>query len=316
MTSRDDQDRLVALLAPYRTHTAIAAADPEGDVAQELRTMIIDTPRPGTAPDVPQRRPSPWRRRLLIAVPAAAALTAGAFGATMLLPPADPGTAPIPVPVGPAPAQALEITEDGDYVEVRVVDPLADTERFTEELAAAGYDIELSLAPVEPSSVGTIVFMETGDVGGGRSIEIIEAPGECGSEYGGGIGPCDVGLRIPEEFDSYAHVVFGRAATAEEGGEGAPEGAEGFESDANPGDAPIVTPEQREVLNSLYGMTLGEARETVESHGWTYELRGMFDAENEAIEAGEVTDDWYVNDVATLAGGVVLLWVNEEDQHG
>jgi hypothetical protein len=81
------------------------------------------------------------------------------------------------------------------------LDPAADPQRYREELAAHGLDIDLWLAAAGPESVGRVVFQED-DI---RGIEPVEAPGNCTAN-----GNCGVGVRVPLSYRGHARIVFGR----------------------------------------------------------------------------------------------------------
>jgi hypothetical protein len=87
-----------------------------------------------------------------------------------------------------------------------VTNPLAAPAIYRAEFAAHHLNMTLSLVPVSPSLVGTLVYM--GD--GGPGITTITARGRCWT--GGGGSACPVGVRIPLSFHGRASFTFGRAA--------------------------------------------------------------------------------------------------------
>lgn len=280
-----EQDELIQRVAATY-HLPESVATPTSPAAEELLDMIMKTSESVVIPARPVRRTPFWsRRRLLVGATAMAAL---AITAGILLPPDRPG--------GPAPAQAvaLEIATDGDYLEISINDPVADAERYRAELAEHGLDIELSLAPADPDRVGRVIFQEVGDTGTGPTLEVIEAPGDCGAD-----GSCSVVIRVPVAFSSYAHIVLGRTPLP---GEGGVEGATG--------DAPVLTPEESQRIASLIGMRVAEARTALAESGWTADYRVGDDSR--AATADEVPDDWYVTDAAPVGGGVIVLWADPD----
>jgi hypothetical protein len=106
-------------------------------------------------------------------------------------------------------AHALAFTRVGGYIDVIVRDPLADQASYNAEFKAHGLDITLSLVPVSPSLVGTVVEVSTSGPDG-DSITTITAKGRCWT--GGGGSQCPVGLRVPLGYHGQAALVFGRAA--------------------------------------------------------------------------------------------------------
>src|SRR3712207_4116674 len=116
MTDTDEhQDRLIRMLsAEPRIPSSVSRAT--GPAADDLRRHIMAGPRHDTQPVQAHRRRSSWslRRRLVFAVPVAAALAVLAFAVTAILPEASI--------VGPpaARADALEITRDKGYIDIRI----------------------------------------------------------------------------------------------------------------------------------------------------------------------------------------------------
>lgn len=256
-------------------------------------------------------------RRLLIGAPIAAALAAGGFAATALLP------SSAPEPLAPPEAAALEIDVEDGVVVAEVLDPDADPERYAAEFAEHGLDVELTLVPSSPTVVGNLVFLDS-DAGAeeldDRDVEIIEAPEQCTPNGG-----CPVGVRIPEGYQNQVHVAFGREA--EEG--------EQYDS-SNLATAPGEALEGVD----LTGMTVAEAEDVLAGHDQEaaeFRIEEQEAAEREAaeqageepvadppeqggqegVEVGQVREaedapgDYYVHDVVLWAPGEVLLFVGE-----
>ncbi|WP_238006668.1 hypothetical protein KZZ52_46590 [Dactylosporangium sp. AC04546] len=258
--TEQDQDRLVRLLAPPRA-VPPAAADPHGPAATALLEGI--------------RRANRTRHRFLIAVPAAAAAAVVAFVVIALLPGG-----------GPAPAHALDITRDSQFITIRIVDPDADPARYRQELARHGLNIELSLVPVDAGQVGRIVFSEVGDTGNGPKLEYVESPGHCSPN-----GSCAVAVRVPVTFTSYARLSFGRAAKAGEWIEG---GSAQENADAA----------------QLRGRTVADARRILGTRGQTATYRVGWQSLDTPED--QVPATWIVYDTAPLPDGVVALWVSAD----
>ncbi|MDG6103262.1 hypothetical protein Daura_17290 [Dactylosporangium aurantiacum] len=259
----EEQDHLVRLLSP--TVHVPSAAQAAGD---ELLRDILRT-----------ERPSPWRRRLLVAVPAVAGLAAAAVAVSALL--------PTSTPVGPAPAgAALAFTEDAGYLIVTIKDPAADPQRYRDELARHGLNIKIELVPANPQDVGKVVHEEVGDTGGGPTLEAIEDPGRCTAN-----GACQVGFKVPLNFTSYAVVAFGRTPLPGEFVEGG--------SDQQNADA-----------DALVGKRVSEARRLLVAQGRTAEYRVGWDSL--AATEAQVPGDWIVYDTAPVSNTVVVLWVSPD----
>jgi hypothetical protein len=167
----------------------------------DLAGQITATAVPPEAP----RRNHPRRRIVLVAAPLAAGLAAAAIVLATQ-------SQPAPVRAASHPAQAsltaaLSFTTSGGYITVIVRDPLADPSRYRAEFAAHHLQVTLTLVPVSPSLVGSLVYFSEPASGG---ITPITARGKC--RTGGGGSACPVGVRIPAGFRGQAQLVFGRAA--------------------------------------------------------------------------------------------------------
>ncbi|GGM05343.1 hypothetical protein ACFFX1_26425 [Dactylosporangium sucinum] len=264
--SEQDQDRLVRLLAPPRA-VPPAAADPDGPAATALLESIRHANRTRIRPWV-----RPW-----IAIPAVAAAAIAAFVVIALL----PGS-------GPAPAHALDITRDSQYITIRILDPDADPARYRQELARHGLNIELTLVPVDAGQVGRVVFSEVGDTGNGPTIEYVESPGHCSPN-----GSCAVAVRVPVTFASYARLSFGRAAKPGEWIEGG-------------------SAQQNADAAQLRGRTVADARRILESRGQTATYRVGWQSLDTPAE--QIPSTWIVYDTAPLPDDVVVLWVSADGQ--
>lgn len=172
-----------------------------GAALADLAGQITTTP---AGPAEANRPPRARRRWWLAGIPAAAAAAALIVAAVV----AHTG-----VPSGSGQprldAHALAFTRAGHYIDVIVRNPLADQASYNAEFKAHGLDITLSLVPVSPSLVGTVVEVSTSGTDG-NSITTITAKGRCWT--GGGGSQCPVGLRVPVGYRGQANFVFGRAA--------------------------------------------------------------------------------------------------------
>ncbi|GAB3845970.1 hypothetical protein GCM10029963_25070 [Micromonospora andamanensis] len=232
-----------------------------------------------TTTALPVRRAS-WiarHRRLAIAVPTVAAVAALAFGISAVLP-GGSGS------VGPAPAQAdaLQITKDDRYINIKIKDPIADPQRYRQELSKYNLNVELTLVPATPDHVGKVIFSEVGDSAGG--LEYIEAPGDCTAN-----GNCSVGIKVPMTFTSYAKIVIGRTAKPGEHIEGG-----SAENDAQ--------------ARELVGKTVADALKILASKDQAASYRVGW--ESIEVPAENVPTHWIVYDSAPLSNKVVALWVS------
>lgn len=267
-----EPEQMVKLMSPDLNipHTA---ADPTGPAADDLLRRVM------SVPPAPRRR---WIPRLAIGGSLAAGLAAAVVVGAGWLPASSPGGP------GPAQAAALQITAGDKYLEVRILDPDADPQRYREELAARGLDIDLSLAAAEAGSVGRVIFQEEDTPG----ITLVEAPGNCTAN-----GNCGVAVRVPLSYRGHARIVFGRTALPGESVEG---------------DAPVLDPGQKSQLDSLVGKRVSEVRRQLARNGQTATYR--VGPKSLEAPASEVPGTWIVFDVAPLAGDVVVIWASEDGE--
>ncbi|MEJ3747816.1 hypothetical protein WEI85_31545 [Actinomycetes bacterium KLBMP 9797] len=287
----EQQDRLVRLLSP-EIRIPRSVSEPTGPAADELRQLILGVSTVSIVSDVakqPDAQPvsvvaarRSWiqRWRLALAVPAVAGLGALAFAVAAVLPESTP--------VGPEPAQAntLQVTRNDGYLDIKILDPVADPQRYKAELAKHGLNIDLKLAPAAPDQVGRVIFQEDD----GASIKTVEAPGDCSAN-----GNCSVAVRVPLDYKGYAQIVFGRTAKPGETVEG---------------DAPVLSEQQTADLKALVGKRVSEVRQLLTARGQTATYR--VGSDNREATADQVPASWYVYDVAPLANNVVVLWVSED----
>jgi hypothetical protein len=101
---------------------------------------------------------------------------------------------------------ALSFSTQGKYLVVKVKNPYADPKRYAKECTAHGMRIRLTMAPVSPSIVGTVVMMD-----GGEGIETITVKGKC---WTGG-GECVVFGRQARPGEPYTSTTSAFAAGEE-----------------------------------------------------------------------------------------------------
>jgi hypothetical protein len=181
-----------------------------GTLAALANEITQTHPAPGSSRYAPGGRAgrTTRRKRLLIGVPAAAALAIGALVASSV---ATPSGHVGPISVGPARAQAavLSVAKRGRFLYVIVKNPVADPKKYRAEFARYHLHISLQLVPASPSIAGSLVA-ETESAGSGSQLKAITAVGRCFT--GGGGNECPVGVRVPVDYRGTATLVFGRAA--------------------------------------------------------------------------------------------------------
>ncbi|MEV6868506.1 hypothetical protein AB0M44_46980 [Streptosporangium subroseum] len=264
-------------------------ADPLA-MSATLKKITDDTTR---TPPAAKRRWS--RRRWLIAIPVAAALTGAALALTVVVQPGDVG----PVHVGPA--KALAFTQNGDYLDVRILDPNADPQRYRTDFAAHGMNVDLKMKPASPSLVGTMISVssfkgmmihnpngkfELKGKEGSTWIEMIDGGSDCGNMW------CTAGVRIPVNLREPIEIIFGRASRP----------GERYEITGDP----TARGEVLEGLNlrnrtvAEVGLMLQQRRATVQQyyqdspeppaggHGWDYS--------EHVLQPEDVPGTWYVHE--------------------
>ncbi|MGC4941643.1 hypothetical protein [Kribbella sp. DT2] len=152
---------------------------------------------PIAAPSRTTRRPT---RRLVLAT-AAVVLLAGLCGATVLTLP------------GQDQPEALSVTQRGDTLIVRVVDPQADPKRYNQQFEKLGLDITVKTVPTSPSRVGGIATFTV--LGGGQEeskIELLAAGESCPATLTAVDLGCKQGIEVDKAFAGRAVLEFGRQA--------------------------------------------------------------------------------------------------------
>ncbi|GAA4578579.1 hypothetical protein GCM10023194_01840 [Planotetraspora phitsanulokensis] len=281
---------LIRKAAPVTDEEAAAMVRPQtrADLADRIMaTTAEDITAEDTFAEAP-RKVSP-RRRLLYGV-AVVGVTAAA--AVVVTSSATPGQRVGPVQVGPPSAQAaaLSFSREGDYLIVKVKDPVADPARYRREFAARGLNVDLTLAPSSPKRAGSVLFLEDdGDV------QVITAEGACGPET------CGVGVKIPSSYTGHVNVVFGRTARP------------GEQYDTAPGD----TPGEGVGLSDVKGRTVADvlaeaARRHITRIEYRYEEDGSDQPYPNGVPADKVDKNWYVHDALAGSEGQVIIFVGPE----
>jgi hypothetical protein len=193
------------------------------------------------------------------------------------------------------PSRALAFTDDGDYIEVRVLDVFATAKQYNEEFERYGLDIEFEVIPVSPSFVGQVAGAGGNEESQG-GFSYSEEPEGCLQD---GTQPCVPVIRIRRDFRGEAEIQLGRAA--------------------RPGERYIVGGEidgRNEALEGLRwrNRTVGEVKAMLARRDYTvgeFRTYGHYGAGgNRPID--DVPDSWYVVEGSSGAKpGEVLLWVDE-----
>jgi len=185
-------------------------------------------------------------------------------------------------------AQVLSFVRRGGYIIVKVRNPLADPARYNAEFARHHLHIRLTMVPVSPSLVGTLVYM--GNSQGASLITPITAQGRCIT--GGGGSACPVGVRVPVDFHGNAQLTFGRAARP----------GEQYESTAS-----AFAPGEALHGMSIKGETVAQVLVTLRARHVSVALYDVF-RHNIAVHVHHVPGSYYVYDAVPWAQGQVMLF--------
>jgi hypothetical protein len=249
------------------------------------------------APGAPHRAPGGraglvrMRRRLLIGVPAAAALAVVGLVASSL---GAPSGRVGPISVGPAKAQAavLSVARHGRYLYVIVRNPVADPKKYRAEFARYHLHISLQLVPASPSVAGSLVA-ETESAGSGSQLKAITALGKCFTGGGGNV--CPVGVRVPIHYRGTATLTFGRAARP----------GERYES-SGPATAPGEAMHGLDFVGKTVAAVLGMlAARHVTVPQWRVQNVRCYTESRRTVPSS-----WYVYQAVPWAPGQVLLWAS------
>ncbi|GAA1310656.1 hypothetical protein Psi02_39260 [Planotetraspora silvatica] len=261
-------------------------------VSPLTRTDLAERIMATTVEEAP-RRVSP-RRRLLLGV-AVVGVTAAA--AVVVTSSATPGQKVGPLQVGPPSAQAaaLSFSRDGDYLIVKVKDPVADPARYRREFAARGLDVDLTLEPSSANRAGSVLMM--GGDEEGNDVRMITAEGACGPYT------CGVGVKIPVSFKGHFSVVFGRVALP------------GEHYNTGEGDVPGEGVGLSDVQGRTVADVLAEAaRRDITRIEYRYEEDGSDQPYPNGIPADKVEQDWYVHNALAGSDGQVIIFVGPDPQ--
>jgi hypothetical protein len=241
-------------------------------------------------PDVSVGRRRRYRRRRVSLALAAAALIAALVALPALLPSGTPGSAD-------RAGAAVSFSQDDGFIVAVIEDPNADSEALREAFAQHGLDITLQLVPASPSAVGTFVYFSLDETAQqGPAIETLASDDPACTTAGGG--SCQIGLRVPVDFQGHADIALGRPADPGE-----------KYSTANDGFA------AGEALHcsGLYGMAVQTALPVLSERG----VMAIWRSTDQSIDTVDGIDPTtiagqYVTDAIPAAPGEVYIWVTPD----
>jgi hypothetical protein len=264
------------------------------DLASQITATPVDMPPAARRRLSGQRASRGHKRRVLLAIPLVAGVSAAAAfiavsGAFTSAPPAAPGEASGQAQPTTRTGQALAFTMSAGSITVIVRDPLADPTVYRAEFAAHHLDITLQMRPVSPSMVGAVFYMD--EPGTGPHLIPITAKGACFTPGGGD--NCPVGVKIPAGFRGPAEIDFGRAA--------------------RPGEQYVSTGSAFAPGEAMHGMTVKgkTVTEVVAQLHARHVSVAYFNVEGPTgnTNVHSVPGGWYVYDAVPWAPGEVMLFV-------
>lgn len=274
--------------------TRVDEAFPRAWRSQTLRAIVTDA-QPAQCAAARRRLPVPERTRSAgrlgrirapLLVTTLGAMAAAAVAATLLA---------MSSAVGPQSASGAVVfrTAAGGDVVATVTDPFAARSRLETAFVRRGFRITLTLIPVSPSAVGTVVY--TSDDGGRSRIEPLQG-GRCLTGGGG----CPIGIRIPASFTGRGYITLGRPAHP----------GEAYQSTAS-----AFAPGEILHCSGLLGARVGVALPVLRGHGLTVDWR---ESTTQSTAGGGSTSrsrtdpspplNNYIWSADTIASGRVMVW--------
>ncbi|HET6292503.1 MAG TPA: hypothetical protein VFG33_03990 [Kribbella sp.] len=274
-----DIDAVTRGLAP--TTGARVSQEAWADLSDGITATAVETPAV-EAPVVVKARPR------LVVVGAFSLMIVGAVAATLLNRP------------GQDLPQALSVTDQGDWLTVRVVDQDADPARYNEQFKHLGLNIKVKMVPVSPSLAGSYGTFLTYANSEGQKLSLLEPGENCPATLSGTDPGCQYGVEVDKSFKGKAEIEFGRAARP------------GEKYAASPGSANAPGEELQGLV--FRNHTVDEVRQTLESRGIT--VASYLNSKTEIVngvttakEVAPVPGGWYVHDAQPESPGVVVLWI-------
>ncbi len=236
-----------------------------------------------TAQEAPakRRRQSPVVRRLVPALVAVGLI--GGIALTVVERAGDSRTEAL----GPA----LAFSDEGRYLQIKIVDLEADSARFNKELQEHDLKFHIELAAASPSLAGKpLTIGDFGENGTGGDFKVNEKNCQRGE-----VGTCEIELKVPKEFQGEGLVIIGRPARAGERVE-----------------YPGWLWEPGELLAGMKveGQPVAQVRALVEQRGYTvgkYVRTAALD--DPGVPPADVPDNWIVTEASLLVDKQVILRV-------
>ncbi|GAA0592988.1 hypothetical protein HPO96_05980 [Kribbella sandramycini] len=185
---------------------------------------------------------------------------------------------------------ALAFSDEGRYVQIRIVDLEADTARFTKELKKHNLNFTIKLLASTPSTVGRLVW--EGDMGGntGGNFKVSAEPNGCAV---GGPTPCFIEIKVPRDYTGSGELAIGRPMRP---GESAETGGT------------IGEPGEPLAGVKFYGLRVDKVRELLAQRGFV--VRSYIERkDDDNVRHESVPDNWLVTNGSLAVDNQVTLRV-------
>jgi hypothetical protein len=186
---KHDIDAVTRALAPTTTPT----------ISQDAWTELSDAITATEAAPAVEKKRAPARPRLVL-VAAASLLIVGVIAAAFVNRP------------GQDQPQALSVTEMGDKLIVRVIDPTADPKRYNAEFKKLGLNIKVAAVAVSPPFVGRMLSFSGRNAQDMARLHRLEPGEKCNGTLNASDPGCQDGVEVAKNFDGESEIQFGRAA--------------------------------------------------------------------------------------------------------
>jgi hypothetical protein len=200
---------------------------------------------------------------------------------------------------------AFKSTAGGDIL-ATVTNPFAAANELKAAFAQRGFKITLTLVPVSPSLVGTVLY--TSDNGGSSAIQPLQQ-GRCLNGGGG----CTIGVKVPASFAGQGYITLGRPARA----------GENYESQAS-----AFASGEALHCSGLLGDTVAAARPALAKSDLSVEWREVTtETSPDGVQASHSQTDTsppsgnHIWDANMTAPGKVTIWTDaapwpDDNSHG
>jgi len=280
-----DIDAAVRGLAPTHTDDRITDAA----WSQVAENVTSEHAAPAVSFE-PRRRPA--RPRLVFAA-AAGLLIAGLVAAAVVNRP------------GQDLPQAMSVTDQGEWLTVRVIDQNADPKAYNQQFKKLGLDIKVKMVPVAPSAVGKYATFQYNVGSDGSKLGLLKPGENCPATLNATDPGCQYGVEVGKKFKGKAEIHFGRAARPGERYQYIPSDAAAAGEELAGLSYKNKRVSEVQKLIAARGVTIG---------GYLNSKTEMIDGVNTAKEVDPAPGDWYVNDVQPESPGVVTLWIGSEPE--